>query len=84
MIGGFGATTYLQVVTKDGVCRGEVGLEVAFELKASSEVAFQVRNLVRLFRQTQLDVLDGPLSIWMVKSTCVEDLNLISSMTVTT
>ena len=84
MIGGFGATTYLQVVTKDGVCRGEVGLEVSFDIEAASEVAFQVRNLVRLFRQTQLDVLDGPLSIWMVKSTCVEDLNLTSSMIVTT
>ena len=59
-------------------------LEVTFELKASSEVAFQVRNLVQLFHQTQLDVLDGPLNIWMAKSTCVEDLNLTSSMIVTT
>ena len=30
VIGGFGATTYLQVVTKDGVCRGEVGFRGRF------------------------------------------------------
>ena len=30
VIGGFGATTYLQVVTKDGVCRGEVKFRGCF------------------------------------------------------
>ena len=38
VIGGFGATTFLQVVTKDGVCKGEVGLWQFFTITVFSQL----------------------------------------------